>query len=292
MNIRLFRLQACAATSLLLISACQGTAIDNSVSPSSSEKSDDSGDSIIASFPLSETIMSASETYRLTDPADSSSVRFITLSTSVQWPEALGKFKIDNLHDSIVGITFGADAPKDIKKAIRQSVTRLDSYGLDGQVEKTDTIPASEEQSQYYVTRTLQLIECTQETVTYSSTFSEYLGGAHPNSGATPFSFILASDRPVTFDFLFLPGAMETLKPMILESIAASKSLSVDELKQALLNSPDSITNNVYILNGTIAFHYNPYEILPYSYGPSEAFIIPDDVISILTPEAIKLLID
>ncbi|MDE6100286.1 MAG: hypothetical protein K2G01_04510, partial [Paramuribaculum sp.] len=260
MNKRLFRLQACAATSLLLISACQGTAIDNSVSPSSSEKSDDSGDSIIASFPLSETIMSASETYRLTDPADSSSVRFITLSTSVQWPEALGKFKIDNLHDSIVGITFGADAPKDIKKAIRQSVTRLDSYGLDGQVEKTDTIPASEEQSQYYVTRTLQLIECTQETVTYSSTFSEYLGGAHPNSGATPFSFILASDRPVTFDFLFLPGAMETLKPMILESIAASKSLSVDELKQALLNSPDSITNNVYILNGTIAFHYNPYE--------------------------------
>lgn len=293
MTSRLLKLTACASAALFVFSACQGTAIDNTTTPAAdSKESAEPEDSTIVSFPLSESVMSSSETYRLTDSKDSTFVRYIVLSTSVQWPESLGKFKIDNLRDSIITTTFGPQAPKEIKKAIRQSVTGLANYGLDDNAEKIDTVPAAEEAGQYYVTRTLQLIECTQETVTYSATFAEYLGGAHPNSGATPFSFILSSDRPVTFDFLFLPDAMKTLQPMILESIALSKSISVEELQQALLNTPDAITNNVYLLNGMIAFHYNPYDILPYSYGPSEAFIMPDDIASLLTPEAKKLLIE
>lgn len=281
------------AVALLALSACQGAAIDNgeSTSTEANESSSDI-DSIVSEFPLKEILLTASRSYKVTSSEDTSLVWYVTLNSSVQWPEALGKHKIDNLRDSIIALTFGAEAPKDINKAIVRSVTDLNIYGLDGKIEPIDTIPESAEISELYATKSLQLIECTQQTVTYSATSSDYMGGAHPNSGATPFSFVLATDRPVTMEYLFVKGAMKELEPMIIEAIASAHSMSVEELRRVMFNSPSTFTNNVYIINGNIAFHYNPYDILPYSYGPSEAFIMPYNVEHLLTPAAKELLLN
>ncbi|MCM1348946.1 MAG: RsiV family protein [Firmicutes bacterium] len=275
-----------------MFSSCQGTAIDNTEKAVTDSLAAEPADSLIDEFPLHESVMTASESYKVTSADDSTLVWYVTLSTSVQWPETIGKYKITNLQDSIIDLTFGAEAPKKIKKAIRQSITDLAQYGLEGKVETVDTIPQNAGVEEFYSTKTLQLIECTSQTVTYSATFSDFLGGAHPNSGATPFSFVLATDQPVTMEYLFLDGAQKELTPLILEAIAASHSIGIDELKSALLNSPDMVRKNVYLLNGNIAFHYNPYEILPYSYGPSEAYISPIQVEKYLTPAAKKLLLE
>jgi len=278
---------------LLVLGSCHDSATDNRKAPADSAGEPKAvTDSVISEFSLRESLLTASRSYKVTSADDPSLVSYVTLNTSVQWPDALGKYKIDNLRDSIITLTFGAEAPKDIRKAITRSVTDLGLYGLEGKVETIDTIPKSAEMGEYYSTRTLQLIECTQHTVTYSATSSDYMGGAHPNSSAIPFTFVLDSDRAVTMDYLFTAGAMKELEPMILEAIAISHSMSVKELKDALLNSPVSVTNNVYIINGNIAFHYNPYDILPYSFGPSEAFIAPYAVEKYLTPEARKLLLE
>ena len=281
------------ALALLALSACQGTAIDNEKKADKPAKESGADvDSIISEFPLQESLLTASRSYKVTSDEDTSLVWYVTLNTSVQWPEALGKHKIDNLRDSIVTLTFGIDAHKDIRKAIVKSVTDSEQYGLTGRIEEVDTIPQAAEISEFYATKALQLIECTQQTVTYSATSSEYMGGAHPNSGATPFSFVLGTDQAVTMDYLFEKGAMKELEPMIIEAIAASHSMSVEDVKRALINSPSVIVNNVYIINGNIAFHYNPYDILPYSYGPSEAFIMPYNVENLLTPAAKELLLN
>lgn len=285
-------LLSATAVALGVLSSCQGTAIDNEEKAVADSIKSEPSDSLISEFPLQESVMTASQSYKVVSDDDPSLVWYVTLSSSVQWPENIGKYKITLLQDSIIDLTFGAESPKEIKKAIKQSVTDLEAYGLKGTVESIDTVPQDAGVEEFYATRTLQLIECTQETVTYSATYSDFLGGAHPNSVATPFSFILASDQPVTMEYLFTPGAEKELIPLILQAVAASHSITVDELKTVMLNSPDQIRKNVYLLNGNIAFHYNPYDILPYSYGPSEAYISPMEVEKYLTPAARKLLLD
>lgn len=279
------------ATALIvgMMSSCQGTAVDNT---KGSESAETDIDSIISVFPLKECILTASESYRIKSTEDPSAVYYLTLNTSVQWPESLGDHKIQNLRDSIINITFGEKAPDDIKKAIKESVTDAAQFGIGDKIEKIASIPDSIASNEFYSNHSLQLIECTEQTVTYSAAWSEYMGGAHPNSGATPFTFILGEDRIVNMDYLFKKGSEKELFPKILESLAMNYSMSVEELKQALLNSPQSVANNVYIINNTIVFHYNPYDILPYSYGPSDAYIIPYEVSNLLTPEAKKLLLD
>lgn len=289
-----FALSLLLACSISLFTACQGSTGDNgSNAKADSTKTATAADSTIDEFPLRESIMTASQSYKITSSDDTTEVSYLSLNTSVQWPEALGDFKIDVLRDSIVHYTFGSDADKDVRKAIKQSVNDVAQYGFEGKIEKVATVPESAETNSYYSTKTLQLIECTQQTVTYTSSFSEYLGGAHPNSGAYPFSFVLATDQPVTMSYLFTNGeeAWKTLLPKVLETLAASYSMSVDELRNALQASPKEITDNVYLLNGMIAFHYNPYDILPYSYGSSEALIAPYEVSDLLTPAAKELLL-
>lgn len=291
MNKRHSILIAQAVAAAAILASCQGTAIDND-KKTASAATEEPVDTTIAEFPLHESVMSASESYKVTASGDTATVCFVTLSTSVQWPETIGKYKISALQDSIIDLTFGAEAPKEIKKAIRRSVTDLAAYGLEGTIVPIDTVPHGQGVDEYYSTRTLQLIECTQQTVTYSATVSGFMGGAHPNSSATPFSFILADDRPVTMEYLFLPGAEKELTPLILRAVADSHSITLDELKSVMLNTPAQARNNVYLLNGNIAFHYNPYELLPYSYGASEAYISPYEVEHLLTPAAKKLLLD
>lgn len=48
----------------------------------------------------------------------------------------------------------------------------------------------------------------------------------------------------------------------------------------------------MYVLNGMLVFHYNPYDILPYSYGTIDVDVAPYQVKDFLTPEATRMLID
>jgi len=276
-----------SVTAAIFFNACQGTAIDNK---ESSAKSDTT--SVISEFQLQESILTASESYRITSSDEDSTVYYLSLSSSVQWPESLGKHKIQALRDTIISIAFGPTKYNDIRNAIKASVTDVSQFGLGDKIERIESVPDSIAPNELYSNRTVQMVECTEQTVTYSAAWSEYLGGAHPNSGATPFTFVLASDSIVNMNYLFKPGAEKKLLPKILESLAMNYSMSVEELNNALLNSPTSVTGNVYILNNTIVFHYNPYDILPYSYGASDAYIIPYEVADLLTPQAKKLLLD
>ncbi len=271
-----------------IVTACQGTAIDNSTTSEGKSNSSDA-DSLISEFTLQESLLTASESYRVSNPTDTS---YVTLSTSVQWPVTLGKNKITNLQDSIVYLMFDMKSTKELKNAIAKSVTDLSRYGLQGKIEKIDDIPESDVATKYYSSNALQLIECTEQTVTYSISSGEYMGGAHPNSQARPFTFILGEDRMVTFNYLFKPGSEKELMPKVLDAIAMNFSMSTDDLKKALNASPEEYLNNVYILNGTIAFHFNAYDILPYSYGAFEIYLMPYELDNILTPEACKLLLN
>lgn len=273
-----------------LMSACQGTAIDNEKSGNMSATEADI-DSIVSEFDLDEKMFTASANYMFVDETDSQP-GYLTVSTSVQWPEQLGKYKIDALRDTIRSLAFGVDSPADIRKAVARSVTDVASFGLPGKVTPVTSVPDSAGMFAYYSNRVVQLVECTQQTVTYSISLSEYMGGAHPNSNTTFFTFILDSGKILTPEILFTGDWKKTVEPVLMQSIAAELGMSVEETKSALLASPFDVSPDVYLSNGIIIFHYNPYEILPYSAGAIDAPVSPYEVSAVLTPAAHKLLME
>lgn len=278
-----------AAVALMsIVSACQGTAIDNEKSGKVSETDTDS---IVSEFDLDEKLFTASANYKFEDEAASIS-GYLTVSTSVQWPEELGKYKIDALRDTIISLTFGENAADDIRKAVAGSVTDMSSFEHLGKVTPVESVPDSAGMFAYYSNRLVQLVECTQETVTYSVSISEYMGGAHPNTTTTFFTYILESGKILTPELLFTGDWKKIVEPVLMQSIASTLGMSVEETKGALLASPDDVVPDVYISNGIIVFHYNPYDILPYSAGAIDAPVSPYEVASVLTPEARKLLME
>lgn len=272
------------------MSACQGKAIDNEKSEEKSQQ-DAAVDSIVSEFDLDEKLYTASANYKFEDDEDAMS-GYLTVSTSVQWPEELGKFKIDALRDTIMSLTFGADAPSDIRKAVVNSVTDVASFGLPGKVTEVSTVPDSAGMYAYYSNRVVQLVECTQQTVTYSVSVSEYMGGAHPNSGTVFFTYILESGKILSPENLFTKDWKKIVEPVLMQSIAATLGMSVNETKSALLAQPLEVSSDIYISNGIIIFHYNPYDILPYSAGSIDAAISPYEISAVLTPEARKILME
>lgn len=275
---------------LSLASACQGTAIDNEKSGKVSNEDADI-DSVVYEFDLDEKLYTASANYMFVDEADSQP-GYLTVSTSVQWPEELGKYKIDALHDTIISLAFGVEAPREIRKAVAKSVTDVAAFGLPGKVSPVTSVPDSAGMFAYYSNRMVQLVECTQQTVTYSVSLSEYMGGAHPNSNTTFFTFILESGKILSPEILFTGDWKKAVEPVLMQSIASLLGMSVEETKGALLASPFDVSPDIYISNGIIIFHYNPYEILPYSAGAIDAPVSPYEVSAVLTPEAHKLLME
>lgn len=280
-----------AALSIFAFAACQGTAIDNQAKSESSDSTRTlSNASVISEFPLRESIKNASESYKISSTKDTF-VYYLTLTASVQWPETLGDYKINNLRDTIISKTFGPGTINDINNAITNFVTDAKQYELGDRIERIDSEPVTGV-NEFYASRSLQLVECTEQTATYTAAYTSFLGGAHPSSGANPFSFDLANDRMIDMKYLFIEGADKKLEPMIVDAIAMSHSLTTDELKPMLFTSPMKAPFSVYILNSQIGFHFNPYDILPYSFGATDAFITPYEVSDLLTPEAKQLLLE
>ena len=127
-----------SVTAAIFFNACQGTAIDNK---ESSAKSDTT--SVISEFQLQESILTASESYRITSSDEDSTVYYLSLSSSVQWPESLGKHKIQALRDTIISIAFGPTKYNDVRNAIKASVTDVSQFGLGDKIERIESVPDS-----------------------------------------------------------------------------------------------------------------------------------------------------
>lgn len=274
-----------ALASLALLSACGG-------------KSDEgagqavSNDGLITSLPLSMNIKSAEKSYRITS-TDPEFTCYLTISTSLQWPEAIASYDIKPLQDTILTLMYpDVKEPQDVNAAITQFVTDAKSFDLGDEITEVDTVPELSIDNQiYYASNQLQMMEISDELVTFSITASQYMGGAHPMTNSIPFTYDFDSSEIISFGWLFKEGADENLVPVLKEAIASQLNMTVQDFEDSLL-SDFKVSDMVYILNGHIVFHYNPYEILPYSFGSIDAVIYPSEITDILTPQAVTLLKD
>lgn len=244
----------------------------------------------IDEFSINTTLLTASETYfGATDSVQGDT--YLTLTASILWPQKVSGQDIRPLQDSILSAAFPASESSDPRRAIREYVTDVAAYEL-GKMEKIEKVKKVSDKVNSYFSKIIgRLLEVNEQTCTYLLSFSEYLGGAHPNYASVVMSYDFTTGTCIDYNYLFKPGAETELQPLIMQSLAESRGMTVEELGRDLIDSLP-VTPDVYVLNGMLVFHYNPYEILPFSFGTIDVDVTPYQVKDYLTPEAYELLIE
>lgn len=279
-----FRNLFLAAPLLLIASACGPSHPADSSNPSP-------GGAEIEEFPINTTLLTSSETY-FGVPDSVLGDTYLTLTASILWPEKVSDRDIRPLQDTIMHVAFPASSDDNPRHAIREFVTDVSAYQL-GKMKAVDKVKkVGESVRSYYSEVSGRLIEVNEQSCTYLISFSEYMGGAHPNHASVVMSYDFTRGKCIDYDYLFKEGADSKLQGLILESLAANMAVSVKELDSELLVKPLPVSKDVYVLNGMLVFHYNPYDILPYSYGTIDVDVAPYQVRDYLTPEAYSMRVE
>lgn len=247
-------------------------------------------DSAITNFAVKEVVKTADRTYRLVTDYDTV---YLDLYTSIQWPEQLGNADLTILKDSLLDFAYADTTSKSVDKAI---LAFLDDTSLIEGVKDAvvvDSMPSGSDRTQaYFGNVTATVSDLDEEMVTYQVMTSTYLGGAHPMTGIHPFTYDLRSGKILNIDNMFKPEARDSIMPIIINALA--RQLDVDPMnldKAGIFTMQLTYPGKPYIANNMLYFHYNPYDIAPYSSGMIDVAVYPYEVINMLTPE-VKALFD
>lgn len=251
-------------------------------------------DAVIHNFDVQEVIKSASRSYSVTFP-DASDSCYLTVYTSVQWPVKFGDYDLTALQDTLLSRMYNThNSGNDVDKAIAGFINDSNIFD-DPSISCTpiDSI-VNERQSNFYIVWVAKLLELTERMATYQLSSSSYLGGAHPYTGTTPFTYDLKRGCVLTLDNVFKPGTNDKLLGMIKSELASQLGLS----NPASLAKADIFVDNLFVSpliyisasGGGVVFHYNPYEIAPYSRGPIDVELAAFELTPYLTASADSLL--
>ncbi len=238
-------------------------------------------------FEVRETLKSASADFRVVTGADTI---YLSVYTSVIWPEQFGDSNLRPLQDSLLTRMYHVPLGTDIDDAIRGFVFNDTILGPDAQFTRVDDVPIEGPES-YKIEYTGKLIELTERTVTYNIYTSAYLGGAHGNTSSYPFTYDLTNNRILTLDNMFRKGTDKELLDLLKAVLAEMEGCTVRELADKGYFIDDMhVSPLIYLSSGGVVFHYNPYDIAPYSRGDVDIEIDSYVLSPYLTPEADALI--
>lgn len=246
----------------------------------------------VENFSVSETLKSAERNYKVFTENDFTDSCYLTLTANVQWPENLGGTKIAALQDSIIMKAFGSN-PGGIDRAMADFVDNPDAQ-LPGNSQLVDSIPLDADGTRCYsVLTAVRVLDLDTRMITLQTLSSSYLGGAHPNTYTSAFTYDIEGGEMLTYSTIFRTGTDEAVTTAVRNELAVNYNVSPTNLSDAGFFGNDvPLSQDVYIHDGMITFHYNPYEVGPYSMGAVDVAISPYIVRDLLTPRAAALLLD
>lgn len=122
--------------------------------------------------------------------------------------------------------------------------------------------------------------------ISLASTVYSYTGGAHPNSGQLYRSYDLRTGEPITLDKILVEGFERTLNEAAEIEFRMTKEIPPSEsLKDKgywFEEGRFSLNNNFAIINKSLVFYFNPYEIAPYAMGPTELELKLTDFVNLI----------
>lgn len=251
-----------------------------------------SADSSITSMSFNQDIISGTHLYRVSEPGDDAGSYYLTLQAFVEWPKEIGNFNLKPLQDSLMR-TLSATDTASVMSAVSAFISNTSEWS--DKAVRIDSIPPYSESDgsastyELYSRLAINVTEVSDNYITMNQYSEMYGGGAHPMHGSTAVTYCFTLGRMIDRQWLFKPGTDAAILPALTDAIVRAAGFdSETALKQALLVDSIPVTDNVSIQQGMIVFHYNCYEILPYSSGETDAMVSPYEVRDALTPEAIK----
>lgn len=244
----------------------------------------------VRNFDVNLTVKSAEKFFQ-TD-VDGDTV-YIDVSASIQWPDRIGDFDIASLQDTIVSYSFGHDkvAVRDIDKIILDYTADTSFIGGDSKCNAIDSIPGGDDAAPYFYDVTATLVEVNEQMVTYQISAFAYTGGAHPYGASHPFTYDLARGCVLTAENMFRAGSEKEVLAIVQSGLARQLGVNPSQLESAgVFVSQFTSPGQPYINNDVIVFHFNPYDIAPYSMGNIDVAVYPYELNEYLTPEVKALL--
>ncbi len=245
----------------------------------------------IEDFEIAQIIKTAERNYRLETDGDTA---YLDVYTSIQWPSKLGNADLSVLQDSIIGLCYSDSVKGTLNEVITDFLGDTTAYkemlGANRMV-RVDSIPDGDDVRSYFTSSTASVVEITEDMATYQVTLSSYLGGAHPYTAIYPFTYSLDSAKVIGIDDILTPAGVDSIMPVIRTALARQFDVPADALDRAgIFTSQLTSPGRPYISGNVLYFHYNPYEIAPYSAGMIDVAVYPYEVQKWLKPMAKNLL--
>lgn len=216
----------------------------------------------------------------------------LTLSVSVDWPEAFGSADVKPLQEALAEAAFNSRSGRGIKEVVDSFITETASYDL-GVDNSITEIPAGVNPLYAYQREvTVQRGELSLNTVTYNIYDMSYMGGAHPMTYTRSITYAFEQHAVVSNDNLFNADKMDAVFSAVNSAAAAQFGVAKGELTKAgFMEDAIPVSPLVSLSRGAIVFHYNPYDVGPYSMGAVDIYVSPESVGDALSPLG-KLLLD
>lgn len=252
----------------------------------SSSPSSDKESGKVFNFPIRETLKTTAQAFTAVDGADTT---YLTNGVSIQWPEQLGAASLKPLQEKILRTAFDTTGVT-IDRAIESMAADTTLLAGLGDIEAVDTVGA-EGTNVWYNTVTGRVAELTDRYVSYTVSATGFTGGAHPFTAIFPFTYDFEQNKVLGFYDYFVKGSERAVYDAVVASVARQLAVEPSQLEQMGVNVQyDPAKVDVYVVDNDIVFHFNPYDIAPYSAGTIDAPVGVYSMGELLTPEATALL--
>ena len=269
---------------LLMLSACSQSA--------SNGNNEDSGTTEgISNFEVKQTVKTLERTYACKGASavfDDSIPVFSVVRMAVQWPDKMGDCNIKVLQDSLLTMMFDDPAINIDESMVRagENPEGADLFTM----QPVDSLPA--EGAMVYMRDMISsVVTFSSQYVVYEVMTSVYDGGAHGLTNSRYLTYDFGKGRVIDANVMFRPDSEDALLKAIKSELMADNGVSTLKELYAKVYFSDQIyvSHNVYLQGYDVVFHYNPYEIAPYSEGSVDVRIPFYEISDQLTPEVLNI---
>ncbi len=122
--------------------------------------------------------------------------------------------------------------------------------------------------------------------ISLATTIFSYTGGAHPNSNQVYRTFDLTSGRPITLSDILVKGYEDELNESAEIEFRMLKeippNISLEERGYVFEGGRFALNDNFAIINNSLLFYFNAYEIASYAEGPTEIELKLTDYVNLI----------
>lgn len=149
---------------------------------------------------------------------------------------------------------------------------------------------SDETSTTFYVRRTAEIRRSTAHILSIEVAAESYTGGAHPSASRSYINLHPSTGLTYTLEEILAPGAAPKLKTLAEAAFRRVRAIppgkSIAEAGFTFPNGSFALPREWGVTENGLIFYFNPYEIAPYSEGPTELTLPWRDLREIIKSEA------